>query len=68
ISPSDALADLTLGILWASTFYAIGMIWTVLSLIDRWRGPHGTGEINFMSVIAAIILSVPWPVVLIITM
>lgn len=66
VSPSDQLADTILGIAWLSTFYTIGMIWTTLSLIDRWRGPHGTGSINFVSVIAALILSVPWPAVLII--
>lgn len=67
VSPSDQLADTILGIAWGGTFYIIGMIWTTLSLIDRWRGPHGDGEINFMSVIFAFILAVPWPAVLLIT-
>lgn len=67
ISPSDALADTILGVAWLGSFYTIGMIWTTLSLIDRWRGPHGDGEISFFSVVAAFLLSVPWPAVIIIT-
>lgn len=66
VSPSDGLADTILGLLWASTFYILGMIWTTLSLIDRWRGPHGDGEINFLAVIAAFLLAIPWPIVLVI--
>lgn len=67
VSPSDQLADTILGVAWLGSFYAVGMIWTTLSLIDRWRGPHGDGEINFFSVVAALLLSAPWPAVLIIT-
>lgn len=67
VSPSDQTAEMILGIAWLGTFYVIGMIWTTLSLIDRWRGPHGDGNINFFSVVAALLLSAPWPVVIIIT-
>lgn len=67
VSPSDALADTILGVAWGGAFYLIGMIWTTLALIDRWRGPHGDGEIGLFSVVAALLLSVPWPVVIIIT-
>lgn len=42
------------------------VLWTTLALIDRWRGPHGLGDINFLAVIAAILLAVPWPAVLLI--
>ncbi|KAI3394110.1 hypothetical protein diail_3234 [Diaporthe ilicicola] len=56
ISPSDHLSVEIIGIAWAGTAYAIGLLWTALALIDRWRGPHGEGNINFISVIAAIIL------------
>ncbi|KAJ0119641.1 hypothetical protein N8I77_012622 [Diaporthe amygdali] len=65
ISPSDHLAITILGIAWAGTTYALGMIWTTLALIDRWRGAHGEGNINFISVIAAIIMSAAWPIVLV---
>lgn len=65
ISPTDKQADLFLGIFWGGTAYVIGMIWTILALIDRWRGPHGTGEINFFSVVAAFVFAAAWPVVLV---
>lgn len=65
-APSDQLSITILGVAWLGSFYAIGMIWTTLALIDRWRGPHGEGEITFFSVLAAIILSAAWPGVLVI--
>lgn len=67
VAPTDQLADTIIGVAWLGTLYSIGMIWTTLSLIDRWRGPHGTGNINFIAVVAALILSIPWPAVLLIT-
>lgn len=67
ISPSDHLAITIVGIAWASTAYVLGMIWTSLALIDRWRGTHGEGNINFISVIAALILAAAWPIVLVAT-
>ncbi|KAL1881268.1 hypothetical protein Daus18300_001120 [Diaporthe australafricana] len=67
ISPSDHLSIEIIGTAWAGTAYAIGMIWTTLALIDRWRGVHGDGNINFISVIAAIIMSALWPIVLVAT-
>lgn len=66
VSAQDALADTILGLLWVGVVYIFGMIWTTLALIDRWRGPHGNGEINFLAVIAAVLLAVPWPAVLLI--
>lgn len=64
ISPSDHLAITIVGIAWASTAFVLGMIWTALALIDRWRGDHGEGNINFVSVIAAIVMAAGWPIVL----
>lgn len=64
ISPSDHLAITIVGVAWASTAYVLGMIWTALALIDRWRGDHGEGNINFVSVIAALIMAAAWPIVL----
>lgn len=65
VSPTDAFSALLVGIFWAGSLYAVGMIWTTLALIDRWRGPHGLNDINLVSVIGAFILSIPWPAVLI---
>lgn len=66
MSAQDQLADTILGLLWVGVVYVFGMIWTTLALIDRWRGPHGDGEINFLAVIAAVMLAIPWPAVLLI--
>lgn len=65
VSPQDGLADGILGLIWLGVFYAIGMIWTSLALIDRWRGPHGDGHINIVSILSALVLSAAWPVVLV---
>lgn len=65
VSPQDRLADWILGLIWLCVFYVMGMIWTSLALIDRWRGPHGDGKINFVSVLSALGLASAWPVVLV---
>lgn len=64
VSPQDGLADGILGLIWLGVFYVIGMIWTSLALIDRWRGPHGDGKIDLASVLSALALAAAWPVVL----
>lgn len=64
ISPSDHLAITIVGVAWVGTAYVLGMIWTSLALIDRWRGDHGEGNINFVSVIAALVMAAAWPIVL----
>ncbi|KUI53538.1 hypothetical protein VP1G_10599 [Cytospora mali] len=66
VSPEDGLADMFLGLVWLGTFYVIGIIWTSLAFIDRWRGPHGTGNITYVSVLSALGLGAAWPVVLVI--
>lgn len=64
VSPEDGLATGILGLIWLGVFYVIGIIWTSLALIDRWRGPHGDVKINFASVLSALGLAAAWPVVL----
>ncbi len=66
ISRQDALAELVLAIVWAGSFYAIGMVFTVTQIIDRWRGPRDDNPTNFFSVLGALILSIAWPAVLVI--
>ncbi|RDW61460.1 hypothetical protein BP5796_11352 [Coleophoma crateriformis] len=56
VAAPDALNDLHLGIFFGGSFYAIGMIWFTIALIDRWRGPNGDRKTGFASVIAAFIL------------
>ncbi|KAJ9144048.1 hypothetical protein NKR23_g6189 [Pleurostoma richardsiae] len=65
LHPSDVTAITILGIAWLCSAYGIGMIWTVMALIDRWRGPHGDRPISFATVVAALLLSAAWPLVLI---
>lgn len=66
VSPEDGRTDIILGLIWLGTIYVIGIIWTSLALIDRWRGPHGDGNINFFSVFSALGLGAAWPIVLIV--
>ncbi|EPE10831.1 hypothetical protein F503_05926 [Ophiostoma piceae UAMH 11346] len=66
ISPQDALGELILAVAWAGTFYAIGMIFTTVQIIDRWRGPRDDNPTGFFSVLAALFLAIPWPAVLVI--
>lgn len=65
ISPTDKRADLILGLLWGGAAYVMGMLWTVLALIDRWRGRHSTGRIGLFSVVAAFVLAAAWPLVMV---
>ncbi|CAK7244449.1 MAG: hypothetical protein STHCBS139747_005989 [Sporothrix thermara] len=64
ISPSDATAELFLALAWLCTFYGIGMIFTTTQIIDRWRGPRDDIPTGLASVLAALLLSAAWPVVL----
>ncbi|EFX00744.1 hypothetical protein CMQ_7746 [Grosmannia clavigera kw1407] len=66
ISPTDAVNELILAVAWAGSAYAIGMIFTSIQIIDRWRGPRDDTPTNFFTVVAAFILSIPWPAVLVI--
>lgn len=45
--------------------YAMMMIWSTTLLVDRWRGPNGDRPVRFASVLAGIIMSTAWPVVMI---
>ncbi|RDW77616.1 hypothetical protein BP6252_05669 [Coleophoma cylindrospora] len=49
VAAPDALNDLHLGIFFGGSFYAIGMIWFTIALIDRWRGPNGDRKTGFAS-------------------
>lgn len=64
VSPSDQLSDIILGVSWLASLYVVGMIWTTLALLDRWKGPNDKGQIGFFSVLAAILLSAAWPATL----
>lgn len=66
ISAPDAANELVLAVAWAGSVYVIGMIFTAIQIIDRWRGPRDDTPTNFFSVAAAFILAIPWPAVLLI--
>lgn len=66
ISPTDAFAELFLAVCWGGTFYVIGMIFTTVQIIDRWRGPRDDNATGFFSVLGALILAIAWPAVLVI--
>lgn len=63
ISPGDMGTIVRLTIMWAASFYVMLMIWSTTLLADRWRGPKGDKRISGASVLAAIIMSTAWPVV-----
>lgn len=66
ISAADAFTELVLAVCWAGSFYAMGMIFTSLQLIDRWRGPRDDYSVGLSSVLAALLLSIAWPIVLVV--
>ncbi|AEO68485.1 uncharacterized protein THITE_2145626 [Thermothielavioides terrestris NRRL 8126] len=64
LSPFDRENDIILGVIWASCFYAFGMIWCAVTLLRRWAGRNGERGINIFSILAALLLSTGWPVIL----
>lgn len=65
LAPFDKFSDMLLGIIWGLSIYGIGMIFCAIALLGRWAGKHGERGVNFFSILAAFILSVGWPVILI---
>jgi hypothetical protein len=65
IAPEDALNNRNTLFLWLGSLYAIAMIWSTVALVDRWRGPQGDRKTGLASVLAAIFLSIAWPVVMV---
>ncbi|KAL2067751.1 hypothetical protein VTL71DRAFT_15847, partial [Oculimacula yallundae] len=60
----DTLA-IRLPILWGCSVYVMFMIMSTCMLADRWRGPRGDRSLSLASVLAAIIMSAAWPVVMV---
>lgn len=65
LSRQDAFGELFLALAWLGSVYAIAMIFTTVRLIDRWRGPRDDNPTSAGQVMAAIVLSIAWPLVLI---
>jgi len=64
LAPFDRYSDMVLAVIWGLSFYGVGMIFCACQLLSRWSGKHGERGANFFSVLAAFILSVGWPVIL----
>lgn len=64
ISEPDRLSELFLGIFWLGSAYGIGMIWCAVALLRRWAGRDGERGVSLLSVLAALLLSTGWPVIL----
>lgn len=62
-APYDRSSFIMVVIMWGIVFYACAMIWTTCALIDRWRGPYDKIRTSKSSVLAALVLSTVWPVV-----
>jgi hypothetical protein len=65
LSEIDRAGDILVLGLWGGVIYAIAMVWTTCALIDRWRGPYDKIRTGKGSVMAALVLSALWPVVLV---
>lgn len=64
LSQEDIDNSVRLGIIWALCTYGFIMIFTMLKLIDRWRGPRDDNPTSLGSVLGAFIISIIWPVAL----
>lgn len=60
----DRASNIRLAVIFAISFYGMAMIWAALALIDRWRGPYDKIRTTKGSLVAAMVLSTAWPVVL----
>ncbi|EXU99639.1 hypothetical protein X797_007106 [Metarhizium robertsii] len=64
LSPSDAFGDILVVIIWGLVLYVCAMIFTTCALVDRWKGPMDRIRVGGGSVLAAMLLSTAWPVVM----
>lgn len=60
----DSRSELYLLFFTAGSVYAMGMILGTVQLVDHWRGPVGDRSVGLPGVLAAILLSVGWPLIL----
>ncbi|KAK1757038.1 hypothetical protein QBC47DRAFT_400671 [Echria macrotheca] len=65
LAPFDRFSDTLVAIIWGCSFYGIGMIFCAVQLLARWSGKHGERGVNIFSILAAFILAVGWPLILI---
>lgn len=61
LSTHNRFEWLVMLLIWGGSFYAIGMIWHMLELVERWKGPHLDKDIGVTGVLLAFLLSIVWP-------
>lgn len=64
LSDIDRANDIKLMIFWIASLYGCAMIFSTCALVDRWKGPYDRIRTGGGSVLAALLLSTAWPVVL----
>ncbi|KAM0436655.1 hypothetical protein ACHAPT_002364 [Fusarium lateritium] len=65
LSPEDRGSGIKLAVFWAASLYACAIIFSTCALVDRWKGPFDKIPVSFGSVMAALLLSTCWPVVMV---
>ena len=61
ISEHNRFEWVVMAIIWGGSFYAIGIIWHSLELVERWKGPHLDKKIGISGTLLAILLAFVWP-------
>lgn len=64
-SPEDRASGLRLIVFWVCSLYACAMIFSTCALVDRWKGPYDRIRMGVGSVLAAMLISTVWPVVMV---
>ncbi|KAL2157328.1 hypothetical protein VTH06DRAFT_6266 [Thermothelomyces fergusii] len=70
LSAADRANDIVLAAIWGGSLYGVGMIWSAVGLLRRWAragpddGDGGGGGAAPLAVLAALLVSTGWPVVL----
>lgn len=67
-SAPDRTANVILLGLWCGVLYAMAMIASTCTLVDRWRGPNDKYATSATSVFGAMLLSIVWPAVMVYVM
>lgn len=62
-APEDRANTVLLGVIWLCSAYGVGMVWCAVGLLRRWAGRDGEKGAGLASLLAALLLSSGWPVV-----
>ena len=64
IGSGNAFNDRNLGLLWLGSLYGMAMIWCTVTLVDHWQGPQRGQKTSFALLLAAMLMSTVWPIVI----